>query len=109
MADYVLSTATKAWSVYNIFRSTGLTGATPIAEYWEDQWSGITSTTTEDFAAWTATGISALVSDGFITYPGSVVTAVELDSFNKPKRLRRTEEDEDVLEFLPDGESAESI
>lgn len=109
MADYVLSTATKAWSVYNIFRSTGLTSSAAIAAYWEDQWDGIVSTTTEDFAGWTSTGISALVSDGFITYPSSVVTAVELDSFNKPKRLRRTEADPDVLEFLPDGEQPESI
>lgn len=109
MAAYVLSTATKAWSVYNIFRSAGLTSAATIAAYWEDQWDGIVSDTVEDFAAWTATGISSLVSGGFITYPGSVVTAVQIDSFNKPKRLRRTEADATVLEFLPDGESPESI
>lgn len=109
MADYVLSEATKAWSVYNIFRSTGLTDAGDIADYWEEQWSGINTTTTEDFPGWTDDGITLLVAEGFITYPGDVVTAVELDSFNKPKRLRRTEEDPEVLEFLPDGASPESI
>lgn len=109
MTDYVLSTATKAWSVYNIFRSQGLTSSAAIASYWEEQWGGVSSTTTEDFTGWTSAGITSLVSGGFITYPGSVVTAVELDAFNKPKRLRRTDANPDVLEFLPDGANPESI
>ncbi len=106
---YTLSATTKAWSVYNIFRSAGLTSAAAIAAYWEDQWGTTGGAQSSDYSSWTTAGISTLVSGGFITYPSSVVTAVELDTFNKPKRLRRTEEDPDVLEFLPDGASPESI
>ncbi len=107
MADYVLSTATKAWSVYNIFRDQGLTSAAAILAYWEAANAGANVQAID--AAWVTTGINSLVSGGFITYPGSVVTAVTLDDKGKPARLRRTVADPLVLEFLPPGEQAESI
>ena len=108
-ANYVLTDASAAWSVYNIFRGAALTSSATIAAYWEAQWGAAGGAVTADYTGWTTAGIALLVSGGFITYPGSVVTAVELDTSNKPKRLRRTEEDPDVLEFLPDGASPESI
>lgn len=108
-ANYTLTDASMGWSVYNIFRSTGLTDDAAIAAFWEDEWGDAGGAVTADYEGWVADGITFLVAEGFITYPGDAVTAVELDAFNKPKRLRRTEEDPDVLEFLPDGAQPESI
>ena len=109
MATFTITDATAAWTVYNIFRSEGLTAQAEIATFWEAAWETGLTVTSLDYATLTDDAFTFLEAEGFVTIAADELVAVELDASGKPARLRRTLEDEEVLEFLPPGEQAESI